>query len=94
MITPAVYLGFLLSSALGLGFHLVRGSSLSRLMLYLCTSWVSFFVGHRLGEWIEWHTFRLGAINLLPALLASIIGLLTASILAGSDSRSKTRRRK
>jgi len=94
MISPALYIGFLISSAIGLVFHLLRGGSLPRMILYLATSWISFSAGHMLGEWLDWRAFRVGSINLLPALLATLIGLLTASILAGRDTRPKTARRR
>lgn len=94
MISPALYLGFLISSAIGLVFHLLRGGPLPRLILYLVTAWISFFAGHMFAEWIEWRALQVGSINLLSALLATLIGLLTASILAGRETRPKTARRR
>jgi hypothetical protein len=84
---PAVYLGLLISSLIGLLFHAVRGGSLARLLLYLVTSWVAFFLGHTLAGWMGWEAGRLGGLNLLPAVLATIIGLLVASVLAGPRER-------
>jgi len=94
MLTPSLYLGFLIASACGALFHLLRGGSLSRLWLYLATAWVSFLAGHLLAEWIDWHLLQIGTLNLLSALLATWIGLLTASILAGREEQPRTRRKR
>jgi len=94
MTAPAIYIGFLIASACGLLFHLIRGGSISRLWLFLATAWVSFLAGHLLAEWIDWQALRIGSLNLLPALLATLIGLLTASVLAGAEEKPRTRRRR
>jgi hypothetical protein len=80
---PAVYLGFLIASLMGLAFHAVRGGPLSRLLLYLVTAWVAFFLGHTLASLLGWDAGRLGGLNLLPAIVAALVGLVVASILAG-----------
>jgi len=94
MLTPSLYFGFLIATALGLVFHLLRGGPLSRLLLYLATAWISFLTGHVLAEWIEWRALRMGSINMLSAVLATLLGLLTASILAGREDRPRTPRRR
>jgi hypothetical protein len=38
MTVPGVVYGFLIASAVGLAFHLVRGGSLGRLAMYLVTA--------------------------------------------------------
>lgn len=80
---PAVYLGFLISTLLGFAFHAVRGGSLGRLILYILTAWLAFFLGHLLGAALGWEAGRLGSLHLFPAILATIIGLFAASFLAG-----------
>jgi uncharacterized membrane protein YccC len=84
---PAVYLGFLVASLIGLVFHAVRGGSLARLLLYLITAWVAFFLGHTLAGWMGWDAGRVGGVNLLPAIVATIVGLLAATLLAGPGER-------
>jgi hypothetical protein len=76
-----VFLGLLIASSLAFAFHLVRGGRLARLGLYLLTSWVAFFAGHVVGDWLEWQAWRLGSLNLFPAILATVIGLLAAQVL-------------
>lgn len=87
MTVPGIYLGLLVSSGLSLVFHLLRGGAVSRLLLYLVAGWFSFFLGHFVGEWIDLRLWRVGPINMFPALLAALIGLFAASILAGPESK-------
>jgi hypothetical protein len=82
---PALFFGLLIATACGLLFHLVRGGSLSRLALYIGAAWVAFTIGHYAGEWLSWSGARLGPINVLPALLATAVGLVVASFLAGPE---------
>jgi hypothetical protein len=79
---PSLAFGLLISTALGLAFHLLRGGGVSRMLWYLVTAWLSFPAGHFVGGWIGIDSLRLGDINLLPAMLATILGLILASFLA------------
>jgi len=88
---PSVYLGFLIASVLGFGFHALRGGTLSRLLLYLVTAWVAFFLGHGLAALMGWEAGRLGSLNLLPALIATVIGLVAAGLLVGPRGGGSSR---
>jgi len=92
MTLPSLFFGSLLASICGLVFHLLRGGRLPRFFLYLLTAWVAFFAGHLVGEWLDWHLVRVGPLNIFPALLATIVGLFSASILAGPESPPRKRR--
>ena len=97
MTAPGFYFSLLIASGLGLVFHLIRGGSLGRLVLYLAAAWIAFMVGHLVAEWLDWHLLRVGPINLFAALLAAVIGLSAATLLAGperSRHRISKRRRK
>jgi uncharacterized membrane protein YccC len=92
---PGIYFSLLIASGLGLLFHLIRGGSLGRLLLYLAAAWIAFIAGHFVAEWLDWHFIRVGSINLFAALLAAVIGLLAAALLAGPErSRRRTGRRR
>lgn len=80
---PAIYLGFLTASLLASAFHALRGGTLAQLGLYLVTAWIAFPLGHGLAAWMDWEAGQLGSLRLLPAVLATLIGLLAASVLAG-----------
>ena len=84
-----VLFGFIVASLCALGFHILLGGSFRRLVLYICTAWVSFFVGHFLGMVLKWDVWRLGSINFFASLLATVLGLIAARILAGPESPRK-----
>jgi hypothetical protein len=86
MTVPGVVYGFLIASACGLGFHLIRGGKLGRLAMYLVSAWISFAVGHTVGGWIGLDLWRFGPLNLFSALAGTLLGLLTAAFLAGPDN--------
>jgi fucose 4-O-acetylase-like acetyltransferase len=82
MTLPGALLAFLIATACGLAFHLVRGGSVYRMAQYIFAAWVCFFAGHWLAEAFAWRFGRLGSLNLLPALVATVMGLLALSFLA------------
>ncbi len=90
MTAPAALYGFIIASICGFAFHLIRGGGFGRLLLYLATAWLSFFTGHFVGEWLNWRLARFGSLNLFPAVLAAILGMILASILAGPEKGDKT----
>jgi uncharacterized membrane protein YccC len=98
MTLPGLYFGILIATTCGLAFYLVRGGGLPRLGLYVITAWAAFFVGHLVGEWLDWRLFRYGTLNLFPALFATLLGLAVATVLAGPERRRtrspRERRRK
>jgi len=86
MTLPAILLAFLIATACGLAFHLVRGGSLYRMAQYVFAAWVCFFAGNALAEAFAWRFGRLGSLNLLPALVATLLGLLAVSVLARPEA--------
>jgi hypothetical protein len=73
-------------------FQLLRGGKLRHLVLYLAVAWISFFIGQIFSDSIEWRLMRVGAINLFPALLATLLGLIIAGIFLAPEARSGRRR--
>ncbi len=94
MNAPALIFGFLLATAAGLIYHLIRGGPLSRMALYLASAWVGFAAGHVVGGWLGLSLLRLGALNLFPAALATLLALLLADLLAPRDKFSGDRSRR
>jgi hypothetical protein len=84
MTAPAVLLSLFIALGCGMAFHLIRGGDIGRLGLYLITSVIAFFAGHLVAEWLGLHIMRIGTINLFAALLSTLLGLVVATILAGS----------
>lgn len=86
MITPAILLGFLISSALGAAFHILRGGGLGRLILYLLFSWIGFAGGQFLAQQMSLSFGNVGQINLLFASMGSILFMLFGSWLVKPNS--------
>ncbi|MFP3854023.1 MAG: hypothetical protein ACLFWD_06985 [Anaerolineales bacterium] len=83
---PAILFGGILASTIGLLFHLIRGGSVRRMMLYLITGWIGFTVGHQLGTMTGTTLLRIGAINFLTAALGALLSLILLEILAPASS--------
>jgi uncharacterized membrane protein YjjP (DUF1212 family) len=98
MTIHSILLGFVLAILIGAAFHLLRGGSLQRLGLHLLAANLSFFLGQWLSELIHWQFLRVGAINLFPSILATLIGLVLTTTLAGEepekDGKKKPRRKR
>ncbi|MEE8122073.1 MAG: hypothetical protein V3T55_11115 [Anaerolineales bacterium] len=90
------FLGLTIASACAFLFHILRGGSIKRLVLFLASAWIGFFSGHVLSELINWQLLRLGSINLFPALLGTIMSLVLTAILVKPNyhSQKKTSRRR
>jgi hypothetical protein len=99
MTIHAILLAFVIATLLGALFHLIRGGSVRRLGIFILSANLSFFLGHVLSEIIHWQLLRLGSINLFPAMLATILGLILTTALAGEETprsppSKRTRRRR
>ena len=87
MTLPGALLGLVIASLAGLLYHLLRGGSLGRLLLFVISAWIAFFAGHWIGGLLNWTSWRLGTLNLFPALLSTMIILILADIMAGPRAR-------
>jgi len=76
MTLPSLIFGILISSLYGAAFHLIRGGSFGRLLLYLILGWTGFWIGHLLAGRLGWSFGRVGPLNLGTATLASILFLV------------------
>lgn len=72
----SLILSFLLSVAIGSGFHLAVGGSANRLILYIFSATLGFILGHFIGQGLQSDTWKLGVIYLLPAAFGAIVMLL------------------
>jgi hypothetical protein len=45
------------------------------------------------GEWTNWHLWRYGTLNFFPAVLATVVGLIATTILAGPEKPKRRKRR-
>ena len=76
MTLPALLFAILIASLYGALYHLVRGGGFWRLLLFLVLSLAGFALGHVIGLWRGWVWFPLGAVNLGPSSVGSLLILL------------------
>lgn len=78
MTLPAFLLGAVLATLLGAGFHLWRGGTLGRLLLYLGLAWGGFWGGHLMAAEANFELFQIGplyaGLGVLGALGALFLG--------------------
>jgi hypothetical protein len=96
MSAPSFILGLVIASLLGSAFHLWRGGSLGRLVLYLVLAWIGFGVGQIVASQLGWTFWSVGPLHLglsIPGCLV-FLGLgYWLSLVRGDDSRGKSRKR-
>jgi uncharacterized membrane protein YeaQ/YmgE (transglycosylase-associated protein family) len=75
MTIPALLFGILVSTFLGAGFHLWRGGSLGRLILYILLAWAGFWAGHWMAAGLEFRVLSVGPLHLGTAVVGSVVFL-------------------
>jgi hypothetical protein len=75
MTLPAFFLGFIVSTLYGALFHLLRGGSAGRLLLYVVLGWVGFWVGHFAAELLGLTFASLGPLHIGLATVGSLLFL-------------------
>lgn len=76
MTLPALLFALIVALFYGAFYHLIRGGSFWRLMLYFCLSVVGFAMGHLVGMWRGWQLLPLGALNMGLSSAGSILMLM------------------
>ncbi len=75
MTFPAFVFGSFFALLLGSLFHLILGGDFKRLILYLITSWVGFWIGDFAGRQLGMQFIQIGLINLGFAITGSMVSL-------------------
>lgn len=76
MTLPALLIGFLISTLLAAAFHVWRGGSAGKFLLYLICSWVGFWIGHFVAASLGLNFASLGPLRLGAAVAGSLIFIL------------------
>jgi hypothetical protein len=76
MTVPTILLGLLIALLYGAIYHLIRGGSFWRLLLYLGLSVLGFTAGHIVGLWRGWMLIPLGSLNLGLSSIGSMVILI------------------
>lgn len=76
MTIPAIFFGVLVSTFVGAAFHLIKNGGLGRLVLYILLSWIGFWAGHILGQFLNWTFFSVGPLRFGMALVGCFLVLM------------------
>jgi uncharacterized membrane protein YeaQ/YmgE (transglycosylase-associated protein family) len=91
MSIPTLFLGLILSTLYGALFHLWRGGSAGRLLLYLLLAWIGFWLGQLIGNLLNLSFDTLGQLHLLFATLGSLIFLVIGYWLSLVQAENKAK---
>ena len=69
MTAPALVLGILISTLIGVFFHLILGGSFGRLILDIGLAWFGFWLGQFVANRIGWTFLSVGPLHLGMAVL-------------------------
>lgn len=91
MTLPSLLFALLIALLYGTLYHLIRGGSFWRFILYLFLSVLGFALGHIIGLWRGWILIPIGTINFGLSSLGSILVLLLGDWLTRieADGQSK-----
>lgn len=76
MTLPALLLALLITLLCGALFHMLRGGSGWRLLLYLGLSTLGFALGQLLNMWLGWSLFMFGALDIGMGVIGSVAILM------------------
>lgn len=87
MTLPTLLFALLIALLYGALYHLIRGGSFWRLLLYIGLSMIGFVGGHLFGMWRGWVWIPLGSINLGLSTIGSILVMLFGDWLSRIEAR-------
>jgi hypothetical protein len=82
MTLPTLLFALLIALFYAALYHLIRGGSLWRLLLYFGLSILGFVMGHLIGIWRDWSIIPLGSLNLGLSSVGSILVLVVGDWLS------------
>ncbi len=81
LLSPALALGAVLSTACAALFHLLNRGDMPALRRYLLAAWLGFAVGHVLGNLVGIHWLPVGHLSVLNGTVGATVALLIAKSL-------------
>ena len=91
MTLPALFFALLVALFYGALYHLIRGGSFWRLLLYLFLSVFGFVLGHLLGVWRGWVFLPIGSINIGLSSIGSLLMLLLGDWLTRFETNPESK---
>lgn len=92
MSLPSLILSFIISTLLGFAFHLFRGGSAGKLLLYLLLAWAGFAAGQILASRLNWTFLSLGAVHLGVAIPVTLAFLFVGNWLSLTPREKRTKK--
>lgn len=91
MTLPTVLFALLIALFYGALYHLIRGGSAWRLLLFLTLSVLGFAIGHLIGVWRGWVWLPIGSINLGLSSIGSLLMLILGDWLTQIESSPQSK---
>ena len=91
MTLPTLLFALLVALLYGALYHLVRGGSFWRLVLYFGLSLIGFILGHLVGLWRGWVFIPLGSVNLGLSSIGSLVILVIGDWLSHIEVREESK---
>lgn len=91
MTLPLALFALLIALLVGALFHVLRGGSGWRLLLYFAVSILGFAIGQVLSMWRGWHLITFGALDIGLGVIGSLILLALGDWLSRIETRDKNR---
>lgn len=79
---PAFLMGMLISSIIGLLFHMWKDGGTGRLLFYLILAWAGFWAGHFGGNAVGWGFLYIGPLNFGFGVLGAAVFLFAGDWLS------------
>lgn len=91
MTLPLTLFALLIALLAGALFHILRGGSGWRLLLYLILSVLGFAAGQALSMWRGWYLLHFGALDIGVGLIGSFIFLAAGDWLSRIENKNENR---
>ena len=91
MTLPSFLFALLIALLYGAFYHLIRGGSFWRLLLYLGLSIFGFVLGHLFGVWRGWVLLPIGSINFGLASIGSLVILVIGDWLSRLEASPQSK---
>lgn len=82
MTFPAFVFGFLIGALCGAAFHFWRAESVKKLILYLILGEIGFWIGHTVGNKLQWEFGMIGMLNSGMGIIGALLVLFVGSWLS------------
>jgi hypothetical protein len=86
MTLPAIFFGFIISSFFGTAFHFWKGGGGLKLLFYVILSWIGFWAGHMMMNYMGWNFGSIGPLHALAGCVSSLIFLFLGDWLSQMET--------